>query len=92
MKKKEKISEALSGIETGHSSSVMMNRLMRPNLERSKKWKYEQIQESWNSGDSAGYDGDNLSGRDRMKCKMKKVNLNQNFEEESDESAENYYM
>lgn len=90
MKKKDKISEGLSGIETGHSSSVMMNRLMRPNLERSKKWKNEQIQESWNSGDSAGYDGDNLSGRDRMKCKNKKVNLKQNFEEKSDD-LENYY-
>ena len=58
---------------------------MRPNLERSKKWKNEQIQESLISGDSAGYDGDNLSGHDWMNCEKKKVNLNQNFEEESDE-------
>ncbi len=87
MKKKSKTEEGLSGMETGYSTNIV-----KPNLDRWRKWNGDRIMESLesDSGYFAGNDGDNLNGLDEVRKKRKKVERKQKFEEESEEYLENY--
>lgn len=69
MKKRFKMSEGVSEMETGYSSSILMrkNNFAKPIVESISKWKGEQIQEIMDSGGSADDDDDNLSGREEVK-------------------------